>query len=201
MVCNSGVGLTPLVNGHPHHFSAGGLYNGLVLLIDDETRTYWDHVTGEAVHGPLVGAKLTTWGIQQTTVAAAKRNLPGLTVYRAAQPWRSRLVSWFMNLPCLRGRLPPGFRATMAVVDDRLPEMCLGLGVVTGSHQRFYPRELIGDGIGERLDGRQLHVRMGDIDAVPYAEWSGGTRPMQLFSRWYGFVLTYPACDIYTPDA
>jgi len=55
VVCNTGVGLTPQIGEQVHHFSAGGLYNGLVLLIDDETRTYWDHITGEAVHGPLSG--------------------------------------------------------------------------------------------------------------------------------------------------
>ena len=43
------------------HFSAGGLFNGLVLLIDDETRTYWDHITGEAVHGPRTGAQPSVW--------------------------------------------------------------------------------------------------------------------------------------------
>ena len=41
-MCNTGVGLTPIVDGTLHHFSAGGLCDGLVLLIDDETRTYWE---------------------------------------------------------------------------------------------------------------------------------------------------------------
>ncbi len=41
VICNTGVGMTPVVDGAVHHFSAGGLYDGLVLLIDDETGTYW----------------------------------------------------------------------------------------------------------------------------------------------------------------
>lgn len=41
VICNTGVAMTPLLDGAVHHFSAGGLYNGLVLLVDDETGTYW----------------------------------------------------------------------------------------------------------------------------------------------------------------
>lgn len=38
-------------------------------------------------------------------------------------------------------------------------------------------------------------------DQVPHAIYDSGKdeeRPMQLFSRWYGFYLTYPDCDIYS---
>ena len=36
-VCHSGVGMTPSVDGQVHHFQVGGLYNGVAILIDDET--------------------------------------------------------------------------------------------------------------------------------------------------------------------
>ena len=81
-MCHSGVGLTPLIEGKEHHFSAGGLYNGLVLLIDDETRTYWDHITGAAVHGPLRGARMDAWSITLTTVAGALEQDPQMTLSR-----------------------------------------------------------------------------------------------------------------------
>ncbi len=76
-----------------HHFSAGGLYNGLVLLIDDESKTYWDHITGEAVHGPLTGTQLDQWGIQLSTASALKRQEPDLLVYRSRQSLRSRVIA------------------------------------------------------------------------------------------------------------
>ena len=88
MVCNSGVGLTPVVAGKARHFSAGGLYNGLVLLIDDETRTYWDHMTGEAVHGELKGAKLDNWSIEMTNVETAlKRSVAAALLRLISMEW------------------------------------------------------------------------------------------------------------------
>ncbi|KKM87640.1 hypothetical protein LCGC14_1266820 [marine sediment metagenome] len=53
-ICHSGVVLIPLIDDKLYHFSAGGLYNGTVLLIDDESNTYWNHLTGEAMYGPLL---------------------------------------------------------------------------------------------------------------------------------------------------
>ena len=58
-----------------HRFAVGGMVNGLALLWDYETGSYWDHVTGEALHGPLKGERLKVWGIEVTTVAAALANM------------------------------------------------------------------------------------------------------------------------------
>jgi len=184
------------VNGKVHHFSAGGLYNGLVLLIDDETGTYWDHITGEAVHGPLAGSKLETWGIQMSTAGAVKAEDPDLILHRSRQSLRERATSWFFGLPFMKGKLPPGFRDTMSAVDTRLPEMSIGLGVVADGAQRFYQLSEIGSGIDDEIDGRRVHIQIGE-DSVPSATWSDGTRPLQLFSRWYGFSLTYPRCEVH----
>ncbi len=47
-----------------HHFTNAGLYNGLFTLYDAETHTLWNHVTGEAEYGPLVGRTLGPPGNQ-----------------------------------------------------------------------------------------------------------------------------------------
>jgi len=178
-----------------HHFSAGGLYNGLVLLIDDETKTYWDHVTGEAVHGPMTGAKMPMWGIEMTNVETALEREPDLPVYFSRPSWLGVLMGW-VN-PLIDGRLPPGFRKTMAPVDARLPEMEIGLGVVTDQTQRFYPKSIIQTQLDDTIDGRAIRLSIGP-DSIPTAVWSDdATRPTQLFSRWYGFSLTYPECEVH----
>ncbi len=105
-----------------------------------------------------------------------------------------------MNLAFVFGRFPPGFRRTMDPVDDRLEEMCLGLGVVSSQASRFYPQQAIGSGIDDELDGVHLHIGVGEIDRVPYAVAEDGSRPLQLFSRWYGFCLTWPDCEVYSPS-
>lgn len=115
MVCNSGVGLTPTLDSTEHHFSAGGLYDGLVLLIDDETESYWDHITGEAVHGPLAGRKLEIWPLEYTTAGSADPELPIAKV-----PLMSP-VAVAMRLATRKtgasGTFPPMFKGTMAPVD------------------------------------------------------------------------------------
>jgi len=194
VVCNSGVGLTPLVAGKVHHFSVGGLYNGLILMIDDETHTYWDHITGEAVHGELTGAKLDNWPIEMTNVETALKNEPKLRVHRSKPTFLGRLMVW--ALPWIPMKLPPHFRGTMGKPDDRQPEMEIGLGVVTDSIRRFYPKRTIGEGIDDEIDGQTLHIGIGE-DAVPVAKWDDGSRPLQLFTRWYGFSYTYPNCDVW----
>jgi hypothetical protein len=194
VVCNSGVGLTPVVAEKVHHFSAGGLYNGLVLLIDDETRTYWDHITGEAVHGELRGAKLDSWPIEMTNVETALKHEPSLRVHHSTPTFVGRLLVWARRwLPM---KVPPHFRGTMGKPDDRQSEMEIGLGIVTDGVRRFYPKRSIGEGIDDKIDGQTLHIHIGE-DAVPVAKWGDGSRPMQLFTRWYGFSYTYPDCEVW----
>lgn len=184
-----------MVEGKVHHFSAGGLFNGLVLLIDAETRTYWDHITGEAVYGELKGAKLDNWAIEMTNVETAQKNEPDLRVYLSNPTLLGRLMAWAHRwLPI---KLPPHFRGTMGKPDDRLPEMEMGLGVVTDGVRRFYPKQSIGEGIDDEIDRRPLHIRIGE-DGVPVARWDDGSRPFQLFTRWYGFSYTYPDGDVWS---
>ena len=200
MICNSGVGLVPTVNGAEHHFSAGGLYNGLVLLIDDETRTYWDHITGRAVHGPLEGEQLEVFGLEMMTTATARRHEPSLRVALSDQPGLHGRVFTRMQsyLPEQNeGFLPPGFRGTMGAPDPRRDEMDMGLGVVLGEHARYYPVERLRAGpVDDAIEGRVLRLEL-DADGIPFAVWADDrSRPVQLFTRWYGFAYTYSRCTI-----
>ena len=43
-------------------FENVGLYDGLFVMQDDETRTLWNHITGEALYGPHVGRTLGPMG-------------------------------------------------------------------------------------------------------------------------------------------
>ena len=49
MVCNSGTSLVPTIGGAMHHFENVGLYDGLFVMQDTESKTFWNHMTGEAL--------------------------------------------------------------------------------------------------------------------------------------------------------
>lgn len=188
-----------MVEGKVHHFSAGGLYDGLILLVDDETRTYWNHITGEALHGPLRGARLDTWNLEYTTVEAALATDSALTISRPRGGFLATLMGILHRKQIdTRGFLPPGFRKTMGKEDTRLPTMAQGLGVMLPRTNRFYPVAALKNGpIVDSIADRRLRVALRDSDRVPFATWEDdGTRPPQLFTRWYGFSYTFPGCSI-----
>ena len=61
--------MIPRADGEVHWFAEHGLYDGLFLMRDEESGTYWNHMTGEAVYGPKVGSALEVSYLRQTTVA------------------------------------------------------------------------------------------------------------------------------------
>ncbi|MFB3104175.1 MAG: DUF3179 domain-containing (seleno)protein, partial [Pseudomonadales bacterium] len=64
-MCNSGVSLTPTINGQTFHFVVAGLYDGLFVMKDDKTSTLWNHVTGEGMYGEHAGTQLPIGNLLQ----------------------------------------------------------------------------------------------------------------------------------------
>jgi Protein of unknown function (DUF3179) len=193
----------PVINGRIHHFRPYGLLNGLVILIDQETHSLWDHITGEAIDGSLKGYQLEVWPIRFTTVLSALREYPDIEVsmstYRSIRKWfAATLYPKFIHARVL---LPFFFRWTMQrKPDPRLPELTQGLGVVVDGRAKYYPLSTIpSDGIVDRWLNRTLRVECSKSDGVPHAFWDDtNEQPMQLLTRWYGFAFTYHDCEIYT---
>ena len=50
--------MVPTIDGKTHHFNNVGLYDAVFVMQDTETKTLWNHITGEAIYGPLVGHNL-----------------------------------------------------------------------------------------------------------------------------------------------
>lgn len=192
-----------MVDGKLHHFSAGGLYNGLVLLVDDETGSYWDHITGECVHGPLAGKQLQTFYVPLTTVKAALERDPDLLVSRSRPSLFARVMARVASRQVRgKGFFPPGFRGTMGPADTRLPEHVSGLGITIDGSAKFYPVSRLSAGpVTDTLAGHELTVVLDPVDRVPRATLATGEMPMQLFTRWYGFAYSYPGCAIFGASA
>jgi hypothetical protein len=206
-VCNSGIGLVPVIDGKVHHFAARGLYNGLVLLGDRESGSYWNHITGLCVHGPLAGSQLSMFPLLYTSAGQAYKDYPNLGIALSKQKIFQRIMSFFSGvmMKSARGFIPPGFRKTMGEADTRYPRMETGLGVWTEALSRFYPKaelQAMGGSIKDNFGGREIIVSIDTDSGVPEAVYAKDTGaeagiPMQLFTRWYGFSYTFPGCGIF----
>lgn len=233
MVCNTGVGLTPSVDGDVRTFTEQGLYNGLFLMYDKESGTYWNHMTGEALYGPDVGKRLPVQSLVHSTVAQALEADPSTQValsdHRAAAGRQSTLGAILGRYT----RLPDMFPATLGGEDGRRPRMDLGIGIWDGTDARYYASETITTEDGAILDdfrGRTVLVYNDPAAFSPLAQyadvervwWDGKVlrmsnghsiedgvtfaadgsrvdveRPLQVFTRWYGFSLTFPDTELY----
>jgi len=226
--------MAPRVDGDVHRFAEHGLYNGLFLLRDEESGPFWDHMTGEAVYGPMVGAALEVSNLMQTTVAQVLGQDSGALVALSDQALRTNeQMTTGSLLSRMRAGLSRMFRSTVAEEDDRRPTMDLGMGIWDGDEARYYPYDLIttnGNAVLDELAGRQLVVYLDpsayalaaayvDTDGITWEEkvlrFSDGSyieggvfhdpsgeraqieRPHQVFTRWYGFALTFPGTEIW----
>ena len=225
--------MTPTIDGQVHHFEYRGLFNGGSVLWDRETGTYWHHVSGLALHGPLKGRRLPIFNLLQGTVDQALDAHPDLEVAVSDRPIRRR-SRWAPLSERVRG-LSDRFKATMSGEDPRRPSMDIGLGAWTEGSQKYFPMAVVeerGRFVFDEMDGRRLLVHIEPTansilalytDARD-ASWDGvvlrladgryiragalfsadGTkleveRPMQVFTRWYGFALTFPEVRVYQP--
>jgi hypothetical protein len=227
-----------VVNGKTHHFAARGLYNGLVLLSDRESGSFWNHISGDCVQGPLKGYRLKSFPLLHTNVRQTLATYPDAQLAISKQSFRQRMMAYIIEWKrkSKGDWMPPGFKKTMGREDTRRPRMEMGLGVWTDTTHRYYPLETLyahGNAIIDELDERRLLVYIESTSGTPAALYTnatqytwqdntlhldtgeiihGGTlrdaqgqiqtvsRPMQLFTRWYGFAHTFPGCEVYGVD-
>lgn len=224
---------TPTIDGQLLHFEFRGLFNGVSLLWDRETGSYWHHVTGKALDGPMKGRQLPMYNLLLATADQALEGDPDLSV--AISDREIRKGSRWSPLTDRVGMLSDRLRRTIRGEDPRRPEMDIGLGVWTNDAQRYFPMEVVNDEGGfvfDRMDGRGVLVYIeptSNTVAALYTEataasWDGtvlrmnngrivragglfdgdselrAERPMQVFTRWYGFALTFPETEVYGGD-
>ena len=237
--------MVPDIDGKLHHFTNVGLYDGLFVMQDAETKTLWNHITGEALYGPLVGHNLGPVGnllqmnVKQALAMDPKAQIAisdriyfagGRQFGSAGGPPNGGTRE---HGPDPNAEMGGRFLGTLGKEDPRRPRMELGLGVWTNATHRYYPLERIrerGGAFMDQLDGRKvlIFVNAGtNTPAALFVDASGAKmqgdevhldngavvrdavlldragkrqpmeRPHQVFSRWYGFALTFPGCQVF----
>ncbi len=239
--------MVPTIDGRLHHFSNVGLYDGVFVMQDAESKTLWNHITGEALYGPLVGRNLGPVGnLLQMNVKQALAMDPKVQVAisdriyfaggrqfgSAGSPGTGGAVSR-VNGPNPNAEMSARFILTLGKEDPRRPRMELGLGIWTGATRRYYPMERIrerGRAFMDQLDGRKVLIYIDPETNTPAAMFVNASsarmqdsevrfdngsavrsgvlfdhrgkrraaeRPQQVFTRWYGFALTFPGSEVF----
>jgi hypothetical protein len=87
------------LDGRPLELGTVGLENGVSILYDRQTRSWWSQVAGRAVRGPLEGRRLTKRLSTITTWATWRTLHPGTTVWMdPALPGRRRFTRESLEL-------------------------------------------------------------------------------------------------------
>lgn len=153
-------------------FDNVGLYDGLFVMQDRESKTLWNHISGEALYGRYVGRTLGPIGnVKQMTVEEALEFDPAMQVAISERPYTGRSGVPGQGTLSANAELMPMFIETLGEEDTRRPRMDMGPGIWTEETRRYYPMEVIrsrGPFI-DRLDGRDVLVYTETRSATPTA--------------------------------
>lgn len=189
--------------GRPLTFEAAAVWRRNMIMRDQQTRTLWQHATGEALVGPFQGLTLTPLDGELTTWGAWRAEHPQSRVVLHAEKWPG-LLPLRVTETLLEGATASGFVPGLTRRDARLPHNEAVIGVTREGVSRAYPlaelaqRGSIDDtlgGVALRLsyDERAQRVRVQQREtgaSVPFQRtWWGG---------WYEF---HPLTEVYqAPD-
>lgn len=187
------------MDGRKLSFHLAGINNQNFLMQDDQTGSWWQQVTGEALHGPLKGRRLELVFHDEISFADWKREHPRGRVLKPddSAPWRRFSENWEEET----ARLPV---VTPVGKGEPLQPRDLVAGVRLGDRAKAYPlsalqkQSPVEDTVGgvpvvlvvgedgrsvrafERtVDGREIHLfrkpgatPLRLVDAETSSEWS-----------------------------
>jgi len=149
------------VGGRQLHFHLAGINNQNFIMRDEETGSWWQQVTGEAIQGPLKGQRLRPVFHDELTFGLWKREQPAGRVLRAneelARAGKYAPANWEERMT----KVPV---TTSVVLDKSLEPRTLVIGVSVNGVAKAYPldavvkQSLILDDIG----GVPIFIVIGD---------------------------------------
>jgi hypothetical protein len=159
------------VDGRVSRFRLVGINNQNFIMADEETGTWWQQVTGQALFGPLAGKRLELVFHEELTFRTLQKERPEARVLRPepriARAGKYARPDWEAGMA-----LRPVPHAPADV--DGLPPRTLVAGIEVGGLSRAY-----------RLDRlRQSRVIIDQLGATPVAVWLGpDDRSVRVFDR------------------
>ena len=172
--CNTGMLFNPVVDGQLLHFQRRGAYDGLLLIWDEETNSYWQHITGQALYGASRGKQLQTITTtrQMSALEAGALHSNALLLTSALAPEQEKISRAMEKMRANPDRVEDHIVSTMGHEDTRRPRFELGLGVWTHGISRFFPLVLLhthNNALITSFDGRPLLIYQAPEAISPVA--------------------------------
>jgi hypothetical protein len=148
VICSSGIGFDPVLDGDRLTFGFEGIYQGTAVLYDRETGSLWMHLTGRSFEGPLAGRGLRRLASGRHTRWDEWRSTHPGTDVMAPDPRHRR--DYFPRSAARSGMdyFPPDFTPTIATRSAALGLSDLVYGVVVAGRARAYPFRRLAAGPG-----------------------------------------------------
>jgi hypothetical protein len=178
------------VNGRQLHFHLAGINNQNFIMRDEETGSWWQQVTGEAIQGPLKGQRLRPVYHDELTFGLWKREKPDGRVLRPdeqiAQAGKYYPANWEERMT----KVPV---TTSVTLDKSLEPRTLVIGLTLNGVAQAYPldalvkQSLILDDVG----GVPIFIVLGeDKRSVRAFERTVDGRKLEFFVKPNGGSLT-----------
>ncbi len=184
--CNTGMLFDPIVDGQTLHFHRRGAYDGLLLIWDEETNSYWQHITGRGLYGASRGKQLQTITTtrQMSALEAGALHSNTLLLTSPLAPEQEKVSRAMERMRANPERTEAHIVSTMGHEDTRRPRFELGLGVWTHGSSQFFPLVLLhtyNNALITSFNGRPLLIYQAPEAISPVAayietrhsEWEG----------------------------
>jgi hypothetical protein len=169
------------VDGRQLHFHLAGINNQNFIMRDEETGSWWQQVSGEAISGPLKGKQLRSIDQDELTFATWKQEEPNGRVLKpdptvapddyVPSDWEQKMAK---------------ARVASLHIDQTIPPRTLVIGLTVGNVAKAYPFEALvkQSPIIDEVGGVPIVVVLGkDGKSVRAFERIVDGRKLEMFSK------------------
>ena len=198
-LCNSGVVFDRHLNGRLLNFgNTGALYESAMVMYDRETETYWYHINGLGLQGPLKGERLSILPSSMMLWRDWKEQQPNTQVLSLdtgfSRPYLSN-----PSVSYAQPNSDPAFPVSRQ--DARLfpKEQVIGV-TVQGISKAYLIKAVQGKSIRDTVHGKQVEV-VGDDEGISaqlfFIEDNKRVPAPSSSTFWFAWFAAYPDTELY----
>jgi hypothetical protein len=176
---------------------SGLLYNNNPLFFDRQTESLWSQLTGEAVSGPVAGARLEQLPILRTTWADWQARQPEtLVLSRETGFYRNYEVDAYEYYVSTDRLMFP-----VNHIDKRLPVKTLVLGIEIDGAYKAYPYAILpksGSHVTEdQFNGQSIRIAYDPQAGTAYATNEDGQFLPTVTAYWFAWAAFHPDTEVH----